>query len=280
MTMIIKNGKRYCSSSNLAEDIIYNNETGGLEATDVQNAIDEINFNLTADIPFKFGKNEEGKYGYIVTDEDGADTVIPFKTGVITETELDGLRSEIIAPLKNASSDINDDSSFSDIVSILWDLYPNEILMKLYSAGANTGNFAQFGSNGVSSVSIGSSSIGLSSRYDEDAIGHVGIITASKYNLDKLTKLTITYSASSTISKPTAPYVAYVKIGLFKNKSFSDTEAIIFTLANNFASAGGTIINDISDISGEYYIGVMIHAPYYYKETTSCSITEITLSNY
>lgn len=235
--------------------------------------VNELNSNL----PFKLGIDESGNYGYI---KDGADTVIPFKSGVMTETELNGIRSEIIAPLKNASPDINDDSSFSDIVNILWDLYPNEILMKLYSAGANTGNFAQFGSNGVSSVSIGSSSIGLTSRYDEDAIGQVGIITASKYNLDKLTKLTITYSASSTISKSTAPYVAYVKIGLFKNKSFSDPEAIIFTLANNFASASGTIINDISDVSGEYYIGVMIHAPYYYKETTSCSITEITLSNY
>ena len=268
----------YCIYNNQLYEFIADKSAGDWDESKVKTItikekIDELNSNL----PFKLGIDENGNYGYI---KDGADTVIPFKTGVITETELDGLRSEIIAPLKNASSDINDDSSFSDIVSILWDLYPNEILMKLYSAGANTGNFAQFGSNGVSSVSIGSSSIGLSSRYDEDAIGHVGIITASKYNLDKLTKLTITYSASSTISKPTAPYVAYVKIGLFKNKSFSDTEAIIFTLANNFASAGGTIINDISDISGEYYIGVMIHAPYYYKETTSCSITEITLSNY
>lgn len=81
MTMIIKNRKRYCSTSGDAKDIIYNNENSSLEATDVQNAIDEINFNLTADIPFKFGKNEEGKYGYIVTDEDGADTVIPFNSG-------------------------------------------------------------------------------------------------------------------------------------------------------------------------------------------------------
>lgn len=37
--------------------------------------------NLTASngMPFKFGVNENGEYGYIVTDEEGADTVHPFK---------------------------------------------------------------------------------------------------------------------------------------------------------------------------------------------------------
>lgn len=34
--------------------------------------------NLTSDIPFRFGKDSEGKYGYIVTDSEGADSVIPF----------------------------------------------------------------------------------------------------------------------------------------------------------------------------------------------------------
>ena len=29
--------------------------------------------------PFRFGVNENGQYGYIVTDSEGADTVIPFK---------------------------------------------------------------------------------------------------------------------------------------------------------------------------------------------------------
>lgn len=39
------------------------------------------NSNLTSDIPFRFGKNESGEYGYIVTDSEGADSVIPFKKG-------------------------------------------------------------------------------------------------------------------------------------------------------------------------------------------------------
>lgn len=43
--------------------------------------IDVINSNLTADgTPFRFGKDSDGNYGYIITGEDGADSVIPFNS--------------------------------------------------------------------------------------------------------------------------------------------------------------------------------------------------------
>lgn len=40
------------------------------------------NSSLTASdsTPFRFGVNENGEYGYIITDSEGADTVIPFKS--------------------------------------------------------------------------------------------------------------------------------------------------------------------------------------------------------
>ena len=39
----------------------------------------EIYSDLTADgTPFRFGKDADGNYGYIITDEAGADSVIPF----------------------------------------------------------------------------------------------------------------------------------------------------------------------------------------------------------
>ena len=42
----------------------------------------ELNSSLTADgTPFRFGKDSEGNFGYIITDETGADSVIPFKKG-------------------------------------------------------------------------------------------------------------------------------------------------------------------------------------------------------
>ena len=49
----------------------------------IKDGFDEVNSNLTADgTPFRFGKDSDGKYGYIITGEDGADTVIPFKSSV------------------------------------------------------------------------------------------------------------------------------------------------------------------------------------------------------
>ena len=49
----------------------------------VQGAIDELNSNLNADgTPFRFGKDAEGNFGYILTDETGADSLIPFSKGI------------------------------------------------------------------------------------------------------------------------------------------------------------------------------------------------------
>ena len=95
--MIVKNRKNYAiSTSNLASSVVYNNSKSGMSANNVQdgldelsaatnnmqNGLDELHSNLTSDIPFRFGKNELGEYGYIVTDSEGADSVIPFKNGV------------------------------------------------------------------------------------------------------------------------------------------------------------------------------------------------------
>ena len=79
----------------LASSVLYDNEDSGLAATNVQDAIDEIDGtldvavagvqelsqHLTANnIPFRFGYDSTSqKYGYIIT-EGGADTVIPFKS--------------------------------------------------------------------------------------------------------------------------------------------------------------------------------------------------------
>jgi hypothetical protein len=47
----------------------------------IANEFSEQNKNLVAEdgTPFRFGVNENGEYGYVVTDAEGADTVIPFK---------------------------------------------------------------------------------------------------------------------------------------------------------------------------------------------------------
>ena len=49
MPMIIKNNVRYCSTGGDAENIVYDNAESGMEATNMQDAIDELNSNIGED---------------------------------------------------------------------------------------------------------------------------------------------------------------------------------------------------------------------------------------
>lgn len=65
-----------------SEDLLATKVTGYVpDAKAVADVASELNRKLTAsdNTPFRFGVNEDGEYGYIVTDSAGADTVIPFK---------------------------------------------------------------------------------------------------------------------------------------------------------------------------------------------------------
>lgn len=60
----------------------------GVLSTIADSRIATLQSNLTAgNVPFRFGINSEGKYGYILT-ESGADTVIPFKNGIEFEKAI------------------------------------------------------------------------------------------------------------------------------------------------------------------------------------------------
>lgn len=77
---------------------------------------DNQNENLIAQdgTPFRFGKNDNGEYGYIIADSEGADTVIPFKSGgcvttKVTFTKANEIKkiniSEIFPNYKNITKD-------------------------------------------------------------------------------------------------------------------------------------------------------------------------------
>ncbi|MBQ0112686.1 MAG: hypothetical protein KBT03_06120 [Bacteroidales bacterium] len=66
---------------NINETTISNMEITVGKIENLGNEVRELKQNLIADgVPFRFGKTEDGKYGYILN-EGGADTVIPFKSG-------------------------------------------------------------------------------------------------------------------------------------------------------------------------------------------------------
>lgn len=66
MPMIIKNNVRYCSTGGDAENIVYDNAESGMEATNMQDAIDELNSN--------FGTLRTLLDGGIATSESGQNT--------------------------------------------------------------------------------------------------------------------------------------------------------------------------------------------------------------
>lgn len=84
-----------CYGSDDANDIVYDNTTSGLTATNTQGAIDELATSVTElnsnlediniNLPFKLGIDENGNYGYI---KEGADTVTPFKKGTISFSKV------------------------------------------------------------------------------------------------------------------------------------------------------------------------------------------------
>lgn len=67
-----------------ADSIKYDNSKSGLEATNVQGAVDELNESLGG---LNFAQDEEGNWGYIPS---GADTVIPFSGNINCETIASG----------------------------------------------------------------------------------------------------------------------------------------------------------------------------------------------
>lgn len=76
MGKIIYNNQSYAGMINSAGAVMYDGTASGLEATNLQDAVDQVSGALNG---MRFGVNENGEYGYYVTDSAGADTFIPFR---------------------------------------------------------------------------------------------------------------------------------------------------------------------------------------------------------
>ena len=100
--MILNVGDRGAST---AEAVQYDNKESGLEATNVQGALDEVTDSLTAsdNLKFQFATDGEGNYGYLK----GDDTFVPFKSdetyGVITVCKYSGAAGTSIGLMADGS---------------------------------------------------------------------------------------------------------------------------------------------------------------------------------
>ena len=151
--------------------------------------------------PFRFGVNENGEYGYIVTDSEGADSVIPFKN-------------------KNV----------------------------LYEAGEH----GWVGSNGYytyienGSYSFSSTEITVSVN-GGDSCGKA-IVTGIPIDLTNYSKITINITGHGGNTSNFRNLFAH------KNKYWGDSNGKNVLLNNKT----GTVELDVSNLSGNYYIGVSV----------------------
>lgn len=88
-------------SSIEADGVAYDNTTSGLTATNVQDATDEI----AEAIPFKFGIDAQGNYGYY---KEGESQITPFKAGAegtlpVNPSSTTGMNIWIVTNLEDAS---------------------------------------------------------------------------------------------------------------------------------------------------------------------------------
>ncbi len=75
----IQNSDGTISLEDVTEYMQNGDDFGAADINATNAKVNMVNFNLTADgTPFRFGKDSDGNYGYIITGEDGADSVIPF----------------------------------------------------------------------------------------------------------------------------------------------------------------------------------------------------------
>lgn len=79
---MIQNSDGTVSLDDVTEYTQQGDDFGSADINATNTRVNEIDNGLTASdgTHFRFGKDEDGKYGYIITDETGADTVIPFNT--------------------------------------------------------------------------------------------------------------------------------------------------------------------------------------------------------
>lgn len=100
----------------------------------IENDVSEQNKKLVAEngTSFRFGVNEKGEYGYIVTDEEGADSVIPFSS----DDGGEEYRVQVVNRLKNINVGITDDSSWEEIFEAMKTLFPStyDVLANLAKA--------------------------------------------------------------------------------------------------------------------------------------------------
>ena len=205
--------------------------------------------------PFRFGVTEDGKFGYIVTDEEGADTVVPFSTG--------GDASALYEALQYSGL-VTEDMTFEEMCEVLANEYP--AIYKLYMSTANEGNFEAYnGSDASASYGTGlpsvtfATAIKFSASKDNGTLG--SSVISELIDLTRFKKIKLRHSSTITATYG-ADTFCYVSLFITSSKAQYMGSNIVASKKLVVGEAG-TFENDaeldISAVEGEYYIGICCH---------------------
>ena len=199
--------------------------------------------------PFRFGVTEDGKYGYIVTDSEGADTVIPFSN-----------KDELYEALQYSGL-VTEDMTYEEMLEALSAKFPAKL--NLYSGTANEANF-----KGVActtwpwtpqkaTVSVGEA---LSVTATSQGGGACAFSAASDI-VDFTSWKKLKFTHTSSIPK----YDGYnlIKIVIAESLPLINMTAVLshqlVQVDGSNSVTGYPVELDVSSLSGEYYIVVEIY---------------------
>lgn len=123
---------------------------GAKDINDTNAAINYVNGKLIAsdNVPFRFGVNSNGEYGYIITNQAGADTVIPFSS-----------EASYAAALYNAlkpSGLVNANMTFSQLIAVVASQNPTtySLIRSGWTVGTAGGAITPSASSNGSAVTL------------------------------------------------------------------------------------------------------------------------------
>ena len=149
--------------------------------SNMSNSIDEINDTLITKLPFGFGIDENGNYGYI---KEGADTVTPF-------SEI--YKNQIIDALSNTNLDLTYDSTWEEIIIGLNTLFPEQLNLLTSFTSSDWSKSSNKGT-----VSISTSGVTLSIQSNGSAYANA---TSPEFDLTHFNKLVVTTSRDGNTTK-------------------------------------------------------------------------------
>lgn len=197
---------------------------------------------------FRFGVTEDGKPGYVITDEAGADTVVPFSSGGDATALYEALQY---------SGLVTEDMPFDEMCEALAGYFP--AILDLYVNGVNSGEFVAY----TGGISFGgtapTATFGTTLKASITSVGgqaRNGTVISKPLDLSAHKVLKLSHSSKASV----ANNLLFVKVQIVSAKAEQMGNAVVLTenLLYNQTSTSGDVAIDISEVSGENYIAIEI----------------------